>query len=191
MKRQKLDDDSSTQEVLDRIDAGTWGRIGDVCLNLGVIGPAGIPKVEFRRCAKDMFPMKNGHNTFYYKFKDLVNEDVSKWVDEIVLKLSTQLKVEPEGIMPKSNKCGKCNCKFHGVDGRILRIPVLLRCGCKEWKTVTSCLKCKVIQWLFEGSLQSKLYGVETLNTAPQTHPGHSVCFSCDKNYTLRNLSKV
>ncbi len=192
MKRRKIDEESgdSTQEALDMIDEGMWRALNDSCLNLGAIGPAGIPKLAFRGCAKGMFPERNGHNTFYYRFAGLVEPHIVQWIDDLVKKLIDKnlLSNIYDVEMPKTNKCGKCNCKFSRKNGVILRHPVVLQCGCHDWRLVTSCLRCRLVQWLLEGSFQTKLYGLDTLALPTHPHPGYSTCSACHKPWSIRNI---
>lgn len=153
------------------------------------------------------FPTSNGHNKFFYGYKALFHPRIQALIESRTLLMEHTLPVFdrttmlPAGMELKyteTRKCVNCNKAFFGKDGRLRWGAIVLPCS-NSGKTlrVDRCVQCKVIQWMVEGAMRTKLR--EKPHWPPVDdwrHPGYAPCSHCYRrdcrnNWYLTDIYKV
>ena len=172
----------------------------------GDAGKTCLPCPAINWCAdvQNIYPEKNGHNTPYYK-PVVLNGDVCTWLDATVERLERSMPdVDTRTTTlryPEKKRCVKCNRAFFSNKGEPLRPACVVECGCTNEDgpiSVQMCTRCKVLQWLFIGSIPQKRERQHSVKMAHplykqhfEQHPGYTHCPGCQTLVTLANFRRI
>lgn len=131
------------------------------------------------------FPTSNGHNKLFYGYKALFDPKIQAFIAErtqLICDMLTEYNgTEFELKLSDSRKCVNCNKAFVGKEGSRLRWgAIVMPCGNAKVIRVDRCVQCKVIQWMVEGAMRTKLREKPHWPPLDQwQHPGYAPCSHC------------
>lgn len=164
------------------------GDIGMTCLP--------CPRITWSDNVENVYPENNGHNTPYYKTKQVLHEKICQWLDDTVGALECAMpEMQCSVRYPKTKRCVKCNRAFFNNKGARLRVGCVVDCGClsDDVVDVQMCTRCKVLQWLLLGCTLNEVKKMThpMYNQQFGAHPGYVQCLRCKTLVTLANFRSV
>lgn len=154
----------------------------------------------------DEYPLSNGHNKIFYGYKALFDPKIQAFIASRTQMISDMVPEMDTSSIPdgyeikftETRKCVNCNKAFFGKDGRLRWGAIVMPCGKQGGVIrVDRCVQCKVIQWLVEGAMRTKLREKPHWPPLDQwQHPGYAPCSHCYRkdcrnNWYLTDIYKV